>query len=493
MAAHPTIPDPAVVVLVGASGSGKSTWAAERFRAVEIVSSDALRGIVGSGPADQEASSDAFAVLNQIVAARTGRRLTTVVDSTALQQEDRLGYLAAARGARLPAVLVLMDTDPAVTRARNAARDRRVPAGVLAQQLAQLTVVKGQVPHEGWDLVVHVNHFGSADSGGQPATAAAPPLPESARSRLRVVLQVSSFPWGAEPARWLRQLAVTADQIGFDGLALMDHLIQIPQVGRAWDPIPEPWVALGLLVGLDTRLRLGSLVSPVTFRSPGVLAKTVATLDVLSGGRAFCGLGVGWWGREHQAYGISFPPAKERLDQLEVTIETMRALWAPGTKAYVGGRVSLPETTCYPRPVGSIPLIVGGSGERRTLKIAAELADGCNLPSDLATLDHKIEVLRRHCLAADRDPAAVEITALDIPVVGRDRDDTAARVERLRGRTTAATFAARHHAGTVETHVRRYSQLADLGVRTVFLSLPDLAGPDDLARCTALIAAARSL
>ena len=108
----------------------------------------------------------------------------------------------------------------------------------------------------------------------------------------------------------------------------MDHLIQIPQVDRAWAPIPEPWVTLGLLAGLDTRLSLGTLVTPVTFRPPGITAKAAATLDVLSGGRAFVGVGAGWWEREHAAYGLAFPSAKDRLDALESGIETMRALWA---------------------------------------------------------------------------------------------------------------------------------------------------------------------
>jgi alkanesulfonate monooxygenase SsuD/methylene tetrahydromethanopterin reductase-like flavin-dependent oxidoreductase (luciferase family) len=126
----------------------------------------------------------------------------------------------------------------------------------------------------------------------------------------------------------------------------MDQLIQIPQAGLAWEPIPEPWVALGLLAGLAPGLRLGTLVTRVTFRALGILAKTVATLDVLTGGRAFCGIGAGWWDREHAAFGLPFPPAAERLDQLETTIETLRALWQPGTKPYRGTRVTLPETTC---------------------------------------------------------------------------------------------------------------------------------------------------
>jgi alkanesulfonate monooxygenase SsuD/methylene tetrahydromethanopterin reductase-like flavin-dependent oxidoreductase (luciferase family) len=270
----------------------------------------------------------------------------------------------------------------------------------------------------------------------------------------------------------------------------MDHLIQIPQVGRAWEPIPEPWVTLGAMASLGTGLKLGTLVSPVTFRAPGITAKAAATLDVLCDGRAFLGLGAGWWSREHAAFGLPFPPARERLDQLEAGIETIRALWASGTKAYAGERVDLPETTCYPRPLGKIPIIVGGAGEQRTLRIAAKLADGCNLPSDPEILDRLLEVLRRHCAAVGRHPDELRVTVLDIPVIGTDRADAARRVENLRGRTSAATFAVRHHAGTVQGHRRRYADLAARGVSTVFVALPDLAGPDDLDRLAPLVDAA---
>ena len=292
------------------------------------------------------------------------------------------------------------------------------------------------------------------------------------------MLQVSRFPWGEDPAGWLKGIALAADEAGFAGIALMDHLIQIPQVGTAWEPIPEPWVTLGMLAGLDTRLRLGTLVTPVTFRPPGITAKTVATLDVISGGRAFCGVGAGWWEREHLAFGLPFPPAAERLDLLETAIETMRALWATGTKAYDGQRVVLPETTAYPRPVHDVPVIVGGAGERRTLRIAARLGDGCNVPVN--DVDAKAVVLRRHCEEVGRDPAEVALTVLDLPVVGRDRDDVWERVERLRGRTAAATYARRHHAGTPDQHRERYTGLAERGVSTVFVALPDLARPEDL-------------
>ena len=474
-----SLPDPALVVLVGASGSGKSTWAAQRYRAEEVVSSDALRGVVGSGPHDLDASADAFAVLEAIVTARSGRRLTTVVDTLGFDAGRRRGWLAAARAAGLPAVLVQLDTPDEECRRRNAARDRPLPARVLAGQLARRRAVADEVADEAWDLVLPVT------SDVSPATP--PPAPaESRAGRERtastgvdVVLQVSRFPWGEDPLAWLRGVALAADEAGFSGLALMDHLIQIPQVGRAWDPIPEPWVALGAIAGLGTGLRLGTLCTPVTFRQPGITAKAAATLSALTGGRAFVGIGAGWWEREHAAFALPFPSAPERLDELEYSIRVMRALWAPGTKAHAADGVFLPETTCYPRPTVPIPVVVGGNGELRTLRIAAELGDACNLTtSDPQVLRHKVSVLRRHCAEVGRDPAEVAVTVLDLPVVGRDREDVWSRVERLRGRTAAASFAARTHAGTVSEHRDRHAVLAELGVSTVFLSTPDLDGPE---------------
>jgi alkanesulfonate monooxygenase SsuD/methylene tetrahydromethanopterin reductase-like flavin-dependent oxidoreductase (luciferase family)/predicted kinase len=485
---HDRLPDPAVVVLAGAAGSGKSTWAAQRFRAAEVVSSDALRAAVGSGPSDLDASVEAFALLDQIVSARTRRSLTTVIDTLGLDSGRRADYQRLARTARLPAVLVIMNTAAAVCRERNRERDRPVPAPVLTDQLRKIKDLLDAASDEDWDQILIIEQYGATQA---PVDVQPPPDHDHGPStRPRAILQVSRFPWPEEdPAGWLRDLALTAGEIGFDGLALMDHLIQIPQVDRAWEPIPEPWVTLGMLAGLDTNLRLGTLVSPVTFRAPGIIAKTVATLDVLTNGRAFCGLGAGWWLREHQAYGLDFPDDRHRLDQLQVCIETLRALWAPGTKAYHGRYVHLPETTCYPRPVSNVPIIVGGSGERRTLRIVAEQADGCNLPSDQSRLRTKIDTLHRHCAALGRDPASVEITVLDLPVVGTDREDVAVRVERLRGRLPAAVYAARHHAAPAIAHAHRYRELADLGVAKVFIALPDLAGADDLARCAPLLSA----
>jgi alkanesulfonate monooxygenase SsuD/methylene tetrahydromethanopterin reductase-like flavin-dependent oxidoreductase (luciferase family)/predicted kinase len=490
------IPDPAVVVLVGASGSGKSTWAT-RYRRDEVVSSDALRAVVGSGVNDIEASTDAFAVLDAIVGARLRRGLTTVIDTLGLEAGRRRGYLDAARAVGLPAVAVVFPTDGATCRRRNRERDRPVPAGALDAQLARMRDVPDEVAGEGWDAVVVVDGASSREAGVEPGHSpgahAAASQQESRPRELGFVLQISQFPWGDDPAGWLAATVEAAADAGFEGVALMDHLIQIPQVGRAWDPIPEPWVSLGMLAGLahagGRSLRLGTLVTPVTFRPPGIVAKAAATLDVLSGGRAFVGVGAGWWEREHLAYGLRLPPVRERMDELERGIETMRALWAAGTKAYAGERVSLPETTGYPRPVGPLPVIVGGGGEQRTLRIAAELGDGCNVRADLDTIDRKIATLRRHCERAGRDPADVEVTVLDLPIVGADRDAVAATVERLRGRLAAPAYVKRHHAGTPRDQIGRYRLLADKGVQTVFVSFPDLSGPAEVHRFAPIAAA----
>jgi alkanesulfonate monooxygenase SsuD/methylene tetrahydromethanopterin reductase-like flavin-dependent oxidoreductase (luciferase family)/predicted kinase len=473
------LPDPAVVVLMGAAGSGKSTWAAAHYRRAEIVSSDELRGIVGSGPHDLDASADAFDLLETIVAARIGRGLTTVIDTLGLDDVRRVRWLAAARAGGLPAVVVLLDTPDAECRRRNGTRDRSVPARVLTDQLRTFAASRTGVALEGWDHVEVVTADRTSADPEPESRARATPSPTPSHG-LRLVLQLSRFPWGSTPAAWLRDMALAADEAGFAGIALMDHLIQIPQVDRAWEPIPEPWVSLGLLAGLDTRLELGTLVTPVTFRPAGVTAKAAATLDALSGGRAFVGVGAGWWEREHAAYDVPFPPARERLDGLERGIETMRALWATGTKAYDGDRVALPETTMYPRPAHEIPVIVGGNGELRTLDIAARLGNACNLPSDTDVLDHKLAVFDTHLATAGRTRDDVAVTVLDLPVIGRDRDDVWERVERLRGRTAAAAYARRTHAGTVAQHRARYAELVERGVSTAFLGLPDLDGPDDV-------------
>ena len=356
-------------------------------------------------------------------------------------------------------------------------RDRPVPAPALAAQLRKVSDVVPLLAGEGWDAVVHVDSSETADEGAAPVVAPVAPPAAAPRSGLRFVLQVSRFPWGDDPAGWLESVALAADSVGFHGLALMDHLIQIPQVGRAWDPIPEPWVTLGLLAGLPTRLDLGTLVSPASLHLAGRLAKSAATLSALTGGRAFCGVGAGWWEREHHGYGMPFLPPGRRVADLERCLETLRALWRPGTKAYDGSSSSLPETTLYPRPVGD------AADRRRRTRTARARArrtagDACNVPPD--------PVPQARAVMGDKP-----VTVLDLPVLGRDREHAAQLVERLRGRTSAASYAAAHPAGIAIDHVARYGALADAGVSTVFVAPPDLAGADEVERFAPVLAAFR--
>ena len=273
----------------------------------------------------------------------------------------------------------------------------------------------------------------------------------------------------------------------------MDHLIQIPQVDRAWEPIPEPWVTLGLVAGLDTRLRLGTLVTPVTFRPAGHHRqggghprRAVGRPRVRRRRRGVVG---------PRARGVRHPfPAGPRApgrargrdrDHAGAVGRRHQGL-RRGARQPAGDDV-LPAARPAP-----IPVIVGGNGERRTLAIAARLGDGCNLPSDVERLDRKLAVLRRHLDAVDRPYDDLEVTVLDLPVVGRDRDDVWARVERHRGRTPAAAYAAKKHAGTVAQQRDRYAALADRGVGTVFVSTPDLDGPDDVLALAGLTAPSAS-
>lgn len=478
------LPRPALVVLIGPSGAGKTTWARTHFAANEVVSADALRAMVGSGEADLDASKDAFAVLDAVVAARLRRGLTTVVDTLGLDADRRRAVVASGRAAGLASIAVVFTTALDVCRARNRTRDRPVPAPALRSQFLRTAEIA--VADDGFDRVLTVD---TATEPAAPASPAASPAP--VRSGLRFGLQVSAFPWGADPRGWLRDVAVTAEQAGFAALSVMDHLLQIPQVGRAWEPIPEAYVTLGFLAGVTDRIELGPLVTPVTFRSAPLLAKMLATVEAVAPGRVFCGIGAGWFAREHAAYGLPgttvaaapFPPARTRLDALEETIGVLRAFWGPGTKPF--GRFT--ETTCYPRP-GHIPILVGGAGERRTLKIAATLGDGCNLPST-ADIDRKLAVFRQRATAAGRPLDDLRITVLDVPIVGSDPDDAARLVERHRGRCKATAYAAAHHAGTPDAHVARYRGLADRGVDTVFVSLPNLTGPAEVERFASVITA----
>jgi F420-dependent oxidoreductase-like protein len=226
----------------------------------------------------------------------------------------------------------------------------------------------------------------------------------------------------------------------------MDHFVQIPQVGPHWQNMLDSWTTLGFLAGHTERARLGTMVTGITYRNLAHLAKIVATLDVLSGGRAMCGVGAGWYEREHTAYGFDFPPVRRRFELLEDALQLFPLMWGPGAPAFEGKTIKVAEALCYPRPVQErIPILVGGSGERKTLRLVAQYADACNLFGDAATVRHKVDVLRGHCAEVGRDPADVEVTHLSLAL-----------------------------DASVEEQVGRYRQLAEAGVRTAMVRFPTL-------------------
>jgi F420-dependent oxidoreductase-like protein len=238
---------------------------------------------------------------------------------------------------------------------------------------------------------------------------------------MRVGIHFPYFTLPGGPQALPATLAATARAAEDGGCAtftLMDHYFQMESAAmgtEAADPMLEGYTALGFLAGRTERIGLGLLVTGVTYRHPGLLAKIVTTLDVLSGGRATLGLGAAWYEREHHGLGVPFPPVAERFERLEEALQICRQMWSDDDGPYDGRHYRLAETMCSPRPIQTPhpPVMVGGDGERKTLRLVARYADACNLfGRDTATVKHKLEVLDRHCEDAGRDPAEISRTML---------------------------------------------------------------------------------
>ncbi len=209
--------------------------------------------------------------------------------------------------------------------------------------------------------------------------------------------------------------ARAAEDAGCTTFTLMDHYFQMEEFADRHEPMLEGYTGLGFLAGRTERLRLGLLVTGVTYRHPGLLAKIVTTLDVVSGGRAQLGIGAAWYEREHLGLGVPFPPLSERFERLEETLQICHQMWSDDDGPYEGTHYRLAETICSPAPVSSPRprILVGGSGEQKTLRLVARYADACNLfATEPAVVAHKLDVLERHCADADRDPAAIQRTVL---------------------------------------------------------------------------------
>jgi F420-dependent oxidoreductase-like protein len=257
---------------------------------------------------------------------------------------------------------------------------------------------------------------------------------------MRLGLQVPSFTWPGGPEHIGETFALIAERAeiaGFSSLWVMDHLFQISAVGPPEHEMLEGWTALAFAVGRTSRIKLGTLVTGVTYRHPGVLVKIATTLDVLSRGRSYFGIGAAWNEDEHRGLGIPFPPLGERMDRLEETLRIALQMWAGDDRPFEGRHYRLERPLCSPLPLQKPhpPIMVGGAGERRTLRMVAQYGDACNLFAygDLAVLDHKLRVLRGHCDAVGRPYAEIEKTTLGLGLGtihltrdGRDGTTTAA-------------------------------------------------------------------
>src|ERR1700730_2777612 len=203
--------------------------------------------------------------------------------------------------------------------------------------------------------------------------------------------------------------AVAADQAGIVRFTAMDHWFQMEQFQTAFDPMLEGYSVLNFVAAKSERVQLGLLVTGVTYRYPGLLAKIVTTLDVLSGGRAMLGIGAAWYEREHRALGVPYPPVAERFERLEETIKICEQMWSDNDGPYEGKHYQLAEAVCRPRP----PTRIGGAGKKKTVRLVAKSADACNLfASSTADVSHKLDVLRAHCDAEGRDYDAIEKTII---------------------------------------------------------------------------------
>jgi len=236
----------------------------------------------------------------------------------------------------------------------------------------------------------------------------------------------------AQLAPTLLSTATAAEDIGATLFTLADHFFQMEAVGRAEDPFLEGYTSLGYLAGRTTNITLALLVTGVTYRHPGLLAKTVTTLDVLSQGRSMFGIGAAWYEREHLALGVPYPPLRDRFEMLEETLQICQQMWSDNDGPYTGKHYQLAETICVPQPIRRPPILIGGGGEKKTLRLVAQYADVWNsTDSEIDVLTHKIDVLTRHCDTVGRDVAEIRKTVGVLEDPFEDLDGYLRKLERF--------------------------------------------------------------
>jgi F420-dependent oxidoreductase-like protein len=312
-------------------------------------------------------------------------------------------------------------------------------------------------------------------------------------------LQLPDFGWvtsslGEDPTSAmsrLRDMAVAADESGFDSLWVMDHFFQLPPLGGPTQPMLEAYVTLGALAAVTTRVQLGTLVTGVTYRNPGILAKMITTLDVLSGGRAILGIGAAWYDVEHTGLGVEFPPLKQRYEMLEEAVTICRLMFTEQNPSFSGKHFSISEAPNIPGPVrpGGIPIMIGGSGPHKTLGMVGRLADQCNIAGEASRIAELNALLDGHCRDAGRDPSDVMRTRMGTLFLS----STEAEADGLRSMFSWETNADARRImtiGTADTIVGEVASLREAGIDHFIFNMPGVTDPAKIVEAGAVLAEA---
>jgi F420-dependent oxidoreductase-like protein len=306
-------------------------------------------------------------------------------------------------------------------------------------------------------------------------------------------LQIPNFTFADVPDREMFEhvadLAVAGEQAGFDSVWVMDHFWQLPPLGGPTQPMLEAYTLLGGLAARTRRVKLGTLVTGVTYRNPALLAKMVTTLDIVSSGRAMLGLGAAWYEEEHDAFGFDFPSAGKRLDRLEEALQICRAMFTEEASSFAGKHYRIEKALNIPRPVqpNGPRIMVGGSGEKRTLRLVAQYADMCNINGSPDTIRHLLEVLRGHCADVGRDPSEITTTRLGSLFLTSSAEEAEQTSGFLRD-AAGADFEERFTVGDPGAVIDQVDALVDAGLDELIFNLP-FADPATVRRAGELLVA----
>ena len=295
---------------------------------------------------------------------------------------------------------------------------------------------------------------------------------------MRLGIQVNNFTWPGAPqstGQIFRRIAVDAEQAGLDSLWVMDHFFQITMVGEPEEDMLEGYSALAFAAGATEKIKLGTLVTGVTYRHPGVLIKTVTSLDVLSGGRAYLGIGAAWNEQEHLGLGVPYPSLKERFERLEETLQLAHQMWQDDESAFTGTHYSLERPMNHPQSVTGPhpPILIGGTGERKTLRMVAQYADACNIfEMPIPAIKAKLDVLQEHCANLGRDYAEIEKTTLGPGAFDNSGADGTQSVEQA---------------------LDRFGRLAEIGIDQAILGISNPNDPASFDLVAELTAAAAKI